>query len=324
MISQPESAVELAIPGSTNRRGRVNRPGVRIAVTFAALCILPSTTWIAIKIGLAGAGPLIGAGLRFLVAGLCLLVVCLATRTELSLPPGTVRHAVVFGVFMYAVPTGLIYVGETRISSGLAAVLFGSMPLFAVAAANRATPREPMTRAKLTGVLVGIAGLVVVFTPVTGLSTGATTILAMVGLVVAAMVSALMQVRGRTLPTGLRIRVLSAWAAVAAGLTLLAVGAIVERVSVTLDGRTIGSVLYLGVTAATGILSMFWLLERIGAVYVSLHALVMPLLALAWGTLFYGEPLTVSLLAGALIVVTGVALVTGEGVLRARDRRLRA
>jgi drug/metabolite transporter (DMT)-like permease len=119
--------------------------------------------------------------------------------------------------------------------------------------------------------------------------------------------------------------VLVAWGSLLAGVALVGLALAVGERSVTLDGRTVGSVLYLGITAAAGFLSMFWLLTQIGAVYVSLHALVVPLLALVWGAAFYGEALTLSLCVGAVVVAAGIVLVTGEGVLRARiDRRARA
>src|SRR5581483_4771662 len=179
-------------------------------------------------------------------------------------------------------------------------------------------PREPLTAAKLAGVAVGIAGLVVVFWAALDLSGSALTVLAMLGVVAGALTSAIAQVRGRTLPAGVRIPVLVAWASLLAGVALVAVALGAGEHAVTLNGRTIGSVLYLGVTAAAGFLSMFWLLQRIGAVYVSLHALVVPLLALVWGAAFYGESLTLSLWVGAFVVAGGLVLVTGDGVVRAR------
>jgi len=294
----------------------------RIAIAFALVCLLPSTTWLGIKVGLEGTSPMVGAGLRFAVAGPCLIALALATRQSLVVPRRAWGHLAAVAVLMFAVPYALIYLGETRIASGLAAVLFGAAPLFVVLIADRARPREPLTATSLVGVLVGMVGLLVVFRGAMSVSSTALDLLAMIGVLAAAVLTAALQVRSRHTATLLPISVFVAWGSTGAGVLLVAAGLALEDPRLAADGRTLGSIAYLGVTAAIGFWCLFWLLGRIGAVYVSLHALVVPVLAVLWGAAFYDEPVTLALGVGAAVVCLGIGLVAGGGIRRHRAARL--
>jgi drug/metabolite transporter (DMT)-like permease len=287
-----------------------------IALAYAALCLLPSTTWIAIKIGLSGAPPLAGAGLRFVVAAGCLFSYRAIRREPVPVDRSVWSHIALVGALMFAIPYGLIYVAETHITSGLAAVLFGTMPLFVVLVAHRMGRREPITVSRLAGVVVGIVGLVIVFRGALEISSSTTSLMAMLGVACAALTSGVGQVRIRARPTAVSTPLLIAWGCLCSGVALCLLGAATEGFNVALNLRTVGSIVYLGTTAATGFYCMFWLLSRISAVSVSLHALVVPVLALVWGALFYGEPVTIALAAGTAVICGGVALVTLGGLRR--------
>ncbi|MEA2267816.1 MAG: hypothetical protein QOC64_426, partial [Solirubrobacteraceae bacterium] len=85
---------------------------------YAMLVVIWSSTWVAIKVGLQDTPPLLGAGVRFAVAGLGLLVLARVRgrvmRTDRLL-------AAVLAVLPFAGAYGLIYWGEQYIPSGLTA-----------------------------------------------------------------------------------------------------------------------------------------------------------------------------------------------------------
>src|SRR5579859_4867516 len=118
------------------------RPGLAVVGAYLLLCFLWSTTWIGIKVGLHGAPPLIGAGIRFLVAGGCLAIVRVACGGSLHVGGGRRRFVGLTAVSVFCVPYALVYLGETKVTSGLAAVLFATLPLFAALLANRLLPDE--------------------------------------------------------------------------------------------------------------------------------------------------------------------------------------
>ena len=90
---------------------------------WLTLCIVWSSTWLVIKIGLRDLPPISYAGIRFLIAIIVLLAVSFG-RVRL-LPTRASDYAVLAltGILMFAVNYGLLFWGELRVSSGLAAVL---------------------------------------------------------------------------------------------------------------------------------------------------------------------------------------------------------
>jgi len=72
----------------------------------------------------------------------------------------------------------------------------------------------------------------------------------------------------------------------------------------------IGSVLYLAVIGTCLTFTLFfWLLRYTRASRLSVISFVTPVVALWLGAVFRGEPVTLTTLAGATLVVLGVALV---------------
>ncbi len=111
----------------------------------------------AIKIGLEDCPPLLGAGVRFTLAGLVLLAVAAVQRRQLW------TDWVLAGVLAlapFAFAYGLVYWGEQYVPSGLAAVLFGILPLYTALLGGVLLHDEPLRAPLLVGVLIGIAGLV--------------------------------------------------------------------------------------------------------------------------------------------------------------------
>ena len=93
---------------------------------YVLLVVIWSSTWVAIKIGLEDAPALLGAGVRFALAGVL---------------------AVILGLLPFAFCYGLVYWGEQYIPSGLTAVLFGVMPLYTAILAAALLQDEPLRAA---------------------------------------------------------------------------------------------------------------------------------------------------------------------------------
>src|SRR3954447_6915925 len=127
---------------------------------YALLVAIWSSTWVAIKVGLGDTPPLLGAGVRFALAGVGLLLLARVSgrslRTDLVL-------ASVLGVLPFAVTYGLIYWSEQYVPSGLAAVLFGVLPIYVALIASVALRDEPLRARLLVGVALALGGLVVAF-----------------------------------------------------------------------------------------------------------------------------------------------------------------
>ena len=123
---------------------------------YALLVAIWSSTWVAIKVGLDDTPPLLGAGVRFALAGVGLLVLALlwgrSLRTDRVL-------ASILGVLPFAGTYGLIYWGEQYVPSGLAAVLFGVLPIYVALIASVALRGEPLRARLFAGVVLALGGL---------------------------------------------------------------------------------------------------------------------------------------------------------------------
>src|SRR5437867_534876 len=106
------------------------RVGWGVPVAWLTLCVVWSSTWLVIKIGLRDLPPISYAAIRFVLAVIVLLAV--STGRVRLLPQQASDYLVLAftGVLMFAVNYGLLFWGELHVSSGLAAVLQATIPIF--------------------------------------------------------------------------------------------------------------------------------------------------------------------------------------------------
>ncbi len=98
---------------------------------------------------------------RVAIAALALHLVIRMRGMAMPTDWSTWRLWLVMGILNNAIPFTLIVWGQTRITSGLASILNATTPLFAVVLAHFLTSDERMTANRIAGVLLGIAGVMV-------------------------------------------------------------------------------------------------------------------------------------------------------------------
>ena len=143
--------------------GRMATQTVRGAA-FAMLCAIWGSTWLAIRIGLQGAPPVLAASLRFVVASLTLVALAFVFRSKW--PQNRTEWTLVgfVGLVLFTADYGLIYWGENNgVESGLSAILFATLPLQTALVANAFLKQERLTLQKLAGIVLGFGGILVIF-----------------------------------------------------------------------------------------------------------------------------------------------------------------
>src|SRR4051812_39534112 len=232
---------------------------------YAALVVIWSSTWVAIKIGLDDMPPLLSAGIRFAVAGGGLLVLARATRRPLRTDA---TLATVMALFPFAAAYGLIYWGEQYVPSGVAAVLFGVMPLYAALIAAFALPDEPLRPRLIAGIAVAIGGLALAFEESLSLGDAKWAALAATACAVAPLASAIGTVSIKRRGGRLDPIVLNGWAMLGGGLLLLATSAPTEDWGAAIwTASAIGSIAYLAaVGSALTFVTLTILLRELPAV----------------------------------------------------------
>src|SRR5678810_375925 len=139
-----------------------SKTGWGVPVAWLTLCVVWSSTWLAIKIGLRDLPPISFVAIRFFIAIIVLVAVSLG-RTRLL--PRTRNDYIVLaftGILMFAVNYTLLFWAELHVSSGLAAVLQASIPIFGIFFAHWMLPDEPLRLQKLAGALVAIGGVAII------------------------------------------------------------------------------------------------------------------------------------------------------------------
>jgi len=277
---------------------------VRQCAAFAVCCAIWGSTFLAISIGNDALAPAWAATLRLVLAAVLLFGWMLVRRQPM--PRGAaLRTALIYGACQFGINLPLLYWGEKLIPSGLAAVLYATTPM-STALIARALGMEPLTVPKAIGALGSFAGVVVLFS---GTLSGPVAPLGLLAVFVAATVSAIGSIvlkRGPRQSAIASNAVGSAIGAVMAGAASVALG---EAHVVPATAATLLPLLYLTVAGSlVAFVLATWLLNHWPATHVSYISVVVPVLAMALGSLVRHEPLTAANLGGAALVLAGLLI----------------
>jgi drug/metabolite transporter (DMT)-like permease len=272
---------------------------------YALLVVVWSSTWVSIKIGLEDAPALLGAGVRFALAGVLLLAFSAARRRPLGTDP---LLAAVMGAFPFALTYGLVYWGEQYIPSGLAAVLFGVLPLYVALLGAPLLPDQPLRARVIVGVLIAIGGLSLAFAESLDLGHEDLALAGAAALAVAPIGAAVGNISIKLRAGELDAVVLNGWAMLAGGVLLLIASAVGESWGeFAWTGESVGSIVYLAVIgSAVPFVGLTILLRHISAQAMSFLAMLLPFGALIFGAVLYDEGITTRALGGAALVAAGL------------------
>ena len=155
-------------------------------LVWLSLCAIWGSTWLGIKLGLRDLPPITFAGIRFALAALLLGAIVLIRRIRQPLTARDWRLLAYTGFLTITVNYALVFWGEQYISSGLAALLSATVPLFGLPLAHWYLASEPISWAKIAGILLGLVGVAIVFSGELGVG-GPLALWASVGIIVAAL-----------------------------------------------------------------------------------------------------------------------------------------
>jgi drug/metabolite transporter (DMT)-like permease len=220
-------------------------------------------------------------------------------------------HLLVLGLTMSVLPFMLIGWGEQRIASALTAVLNACTPLFAAAFAAWLLG-ERLRRPQLAGLAVGFIGVGVV----AGVGSGDLAGSSLVGALAVVLATAgygFGFAYAHRFTEGLSALQLSL-GQLLAGTILLAPVAASDVARDRVDLQPLGLLCLLllgGLGTGYAYLLNYRTLQESGATVASLVTYLVPIVGVAAGVLVLGEPFSVRLILGGLVVVLGVALVQG-------------
>lgn len=285
-----------------------SRKRLLIWVALGLVYVVWGSTYLGIAVAIETLPPMLHGAMRFVAASLILGAVVLATkgRQAFRMTRREFVGAAVVGLLLLTAGNGMVAVAEQHISSGLAALLVASVPLWLVV--FRLLVRDRPGLVTLAGVLIGFAGVAAL--SMTGSGEGST-----FGIVIILLASLSWSI-GSFL-SGRIAMPANPFAAstvemFVGGLGLLVLGSgLGERLDLAaVSGRSWVGLAYLIVIGSlVGFTSYVWLLGNAPISLVSTYAYVNPIVAVVLGALVLSEPVTPQVLLGGLVIVVGVALV---------------
>ncbi|WP_084713522.1 EamA family transporter [Streptacidiphilus rugosus] len=303
--SAPDAPETPAGPAAATARS----PQTLLWTALTIVYVVWGSTYLAIRIVVETMPPFLSAALRFVTAGL-LLVGIVAWRfgpDALRVDRRRLASAVLVGLLLLVGGNGLVVLAETRIPSGLAALLVASVPLWVIVL--RALFGDRPRTATFAGVLLGFAGLVVLTLPG---SSGTVQFAGVVAVLAAALLWSVGSFLSSRLPMPANPFTASAYEMIAGGLGDLGIG-LFRGEHLNPGAVSVHSWLALAYLVVFGSLVAFsafaWLLQKAPLSLVATYAYVNPVVAVALGWLILSEPVTWSIAVGGAVVVAGVFVV---------------
>src|SRR6266849_308650 len=129
---------------------------------WLALCVIWSSTWLAIKIGLRDLPPISFVAFRFVIAAGVLAGICAGRFPFFPRHLADYWFLALTGLLTFAINYGLLFWGEQYVSSGLAAILQATIPTFGLVFAHFYLPAEPMKWERIVGALLALGGVAII------------------------------------------------------------------------------------------------------------------------------------------------------------------
>ncbi|MDP4245146.1 MAG: EamA family transporter [Bacteroidota bacterium] len=325
-----------------------------VVIAFAIVYIVWGSTYFFIRMSIEHIPPMLMGALRFMTAGLLLLLWC-AVRGERLFIWRNIRPAIVSGVLLLCTGNGVLIWSEQYLTTSLAAILLASGPIWFVLLDRRNWGENLRSKETITGLMIGIVGVVLLFgdrllpglfgsphpsiPPAAPASSHATT------------PSFFASGNGQLVAMGILLLGSISWAAgsiyskyhskgdshsVSAGWQMLAAG-VIFLPAAWVSGETRGfhwtdvamsswlSLIYLiTLGSLAGYSAFVWLLQVRSPTQVSTHAYINPVVAVLLGTLFAGEQMSVSQVLGLTVILVSVLLINLAKYRKAASARLRS
>jgi drug/metabolite transporter (DMT)-like permease len=285
---------------------------------FGLLGLIWGSSFLWIKIAVQDTGPFTLVAFRLLFGLLGLIVIMVARRQAIPRDRRTLLAFVFMGIFNTALPFSLISWGETKIDSGLASILNGTVPLFTIVIAHLWLHDEKITLPRIGGLVIGFIGVVILVSRDFGATGLQGNILGQLAVLAASISYA-------TAVTFSRKYLRGQSPIVQSGMVLLFADAIMWLAVPAVQGSAPGldfpnhlptqpitwfAIAWLGLLGScTAYLLFFWLINAWGPTRASLVTYVFPVIGLVLGIIFLNEVADWRLVAGSLLVVGGIVVV---------------
>jgi drug/metabolite transporter (DMT)-like permease len=290
-----------------SRRAQPSR--LLIVLAFFAIYVVWGTTYLAIRFAVETIPPLVTAGIRHTVAGLILLAIAWSRGFRPRREHWIAGSAL--GALFFLVGHGSLHWAEQYVSSGFAALLVASEPLW-ILALGAAMGQQRINWKNGLGLLMGLGGVAILTAPELTSHSSLT-----VG-IIAVLVGAASWAVGVCVSPRLRLpRDPIGRTAIplvcGAAMLLLAAGVSGEFSAVHWSTISVRSLLGLAYLITFGSVIAFtaytWLLQHCSPTVVATHTFVNPLVAVLFGWLWASEPMSLRIVIATVVILGAIVLI---------------
>ena len=276
------------------------------------LTILFGANAVAIKIGFAGVGVFSSAGLRF---GLAALAICLwSICTGRSLRISRIQAFNLFIVsLLFTMQVGLFYSGLNKTTASHGTLIANLLPFIVLILAHYFLPAEPFTLRKVTGILLGFCGVILLIFDKHGMSTDIRT-----GdfiILTAVLLWGINAIFIKKIITTTHPVLVTLYPMLFGAPCLLLAGYFFDVQMVKYIDISIGiSFFYQAfITASFGYIAWNTMVREYGTSIVHSFVFIMPISGVFFGVILLDEPVTASLIGSILLIALGIVVINHPG-----------
>ena len=293
------------------RVSSMQRLGWKIPAAWLTLCVVWSSTWLVIKVGLRDLPPISFVAIRFVIAAAILVLVSVGRVRLLPSRRSDYGLLAFTGILMFGLNYTLLFWGELHVSSGLAAVLQATIPIFGMIFAHWLLPDEPLRLQKLLGAFVALGGVMLICARLLSFS-GLLAFWGGIGIALGGGAAAFSNVLIKRRAIDLAPAMLAAWQMIFGVVPLVILGFVLDGNPTHFHwtSRSIFCLFYLALIGSSlTFLLLYWLLPRMTVTNLQTISLITPPGAVMLGWALGGEKFPLWSLFGAALVLAGVWLI---------------
>jgi drug/metabolite transporter (DMT)-like permease len=125
-------------------------------------CLLWSTAFVGVKIGLKYTTPLQFAGFRFFLSGVYILPICGRLAVSLRMIAQHRKEVLRLAVFQTFLLYALFYLGISLVPAAITAIIIGASPLFSAILAHLFLADDKLSLRKMASISLGMTGVVII------------------------------------------------------------------------------------------------------------------------------------------------------------------
>jgi drug/metabolite transporter (DMT)-like permease len=279
-------------------------------IAWINICIVWGTTYLAIRIGVAGLPPMLFAGLRWMSAGLILFSFLKIKGYKVPNKKEFLHNSVV-GICLLGFGNGLVVTSEQWLESGLTALLITTIPFWIAGIEAFMPGRKKMNSQIAGGLFLGLAGVTLIFGSDIKYLINSSNVIGVFTLLIAVIMWSIGTVYSKYQKVNVHPLMSASVQMLVAGTLQTILGIILgELPKLNFQFNSLIAFIYLLLFGSlVGYTSYIYAVSHLPVSLVSTYAYINPVIAVFLGWLILNENVTIMIIIASVVIILGVAVV---------------